>query len=146
MVSEIVSSIEGLLLEVVNLQKNYVERICAECEAPCCSRVSYLFSEKDILFLKLSGRERRWKREILEKKGCWFLSDHGCILDPECRPFICHHYICSDLETEMKRHDPGLIAFLGAKFKVIDEMRSQLWAEYLEEQINLPIKSAGEPV
>ena len=141
MVSEIVSSMEKLLLEVVDFQKSYVERICAECEAPCCSRVSYLFNEKDILFLKLSGRERRWKREILKKKGCWFFGDHGCILDPECRPFICHHYICSDLETEMKRHDSGLLALLGRKFKVIHEMRSQLWAEYLEEQMNLPLKS-----
>jgi hypothetical protein len=140
MVSELVSSIKGLLLEVVDLQKSYVKRICAECEAPCCSRVSYLFSEKDILFLKLSGRERRWKREILKKKGCWFLSDFGCILDPECRPFICHHYICSDLEKEMKRHDPGLITILESKFRVIDEMRSQLWAEYLDEKMSAPIK------
>ena len=138
MVSEIVSSMERLLLEIVDFQKSYVELICAECEAPCCSRVSYLFNEKDILFLKLSGRERRWKREILKKKGCWFLGDHGCILDPECRPFICHHYICSDLEMEMNRHDPGLIAVLREKFKIIDEMRSQLWTEYLDEQMNLP--------
>ena len=133
MVSEIVSSIEGLLLEVFDLQKNYVERVCAECETPCCSRVSYLFSEKDILFLKLAGRERRWKREILKKKGCWFLGDHGCILDPECRPFICHHYICSDLEKEIRSHDPGLMTFLSEKFKVIDDMRSQLWEEYLTD-------------
>ena len=139
MVSETVNKIERLLSEIIALQKNYVERICTECKASCCSRVSYLFSEKDILFLKLSGRERRWKREILKKKGCWFLSDHGCILDPECRPFICHHYICSDLETEMERHDPGLLALLAGKFKVIHEMRSQLWAEYLDEQINLPM-------
>ncbi|MBW1798102.1 MAG: hypothetical protein JRJ21_06820 [Deltaproteobacteria bacterium] len=139
MVSETVNKIEHLLSEIIALQKNYVERTCAECEAPCCSRVSYLFSEKDILFLKLSGRERRWKREILKKKGCWFFGDHGCILDPECRPFICHHYLCSDLETEMERHDPGLLALLGGKFKVIHEMRSQLWSEYLEEQINLPV-------
>jgi hypothetical protein len=138
MVSEIVSSMERLLSEVAGLQKNYVERICSECEAPCCSRVSYLFSEKDVLFLKLSGRERRWKREILKKEGCWFLGENGCILDPECRPFICHSYICSDLEKAMGRHDPGLIAFLRTKFKVIDEMRSQLWAEYLEEKMNLP--------
>jgi hypothetical protein len=44
------------------------------------------------------------------------------------------------LETEIKKHDPGLIAVLGAKFKVIDEMRSQLWVEYLEKQMNLPSK------
>ena len=140
MVSELVIGIEGLLHEVADLQKIYVERICAACEAPCCSRVSYLFSEKDTLFLKLSGRERRWKREIMKKKGCWFLSDSGCILDPECRPFICHHYICSDLEKEMKRHDPGLIDVLDAKFKRIDEMRSQLWSEYLDEKMDTPVK------
>ena len=141
MVSETVSKIEGLLFEVVDLQKKYVERICAGCEAPCCLRVHYLYNEKDIIFLRLSGRERRWRRAIFKKKGCWFLGEQGCILDPECRPFICHRYICSDLETEMKRHDPGLVAVLHGKFKVIDEMRSQLWAEYLEEQMNLPIKS-----
>ncbi len=92
MVKETVSKIEGLLSEAVDLQKDYVERICGECEAPCCSRVHYLFNEKDILFLKLSGRKRRWKGEIFTKKGCWFLGEHGCILAPECRPFICHTY------------------------------------------------------
>ncbi len=138
MVSETVNKIECLLSEIIALQKNYVERICSRCETPCCSRVHYLFNEKDILFLRLSGREKRWKREILKKKGCWFLGEQGCILDPECRPFICHHYICSDLEMEMKRHDPGLLTLLGGKFKVIDEMRSQLWAEYLEEQMHIP--------
>lgn len=132
MVSETVRKIEGLLLEAVDLQKDYVKRICTGCEAPCCSRVHYLFNEKDILFLRLSGRERRWRREIFMKKGCWFLGEQGCILDPECRPFICNRYICSDLDTEMKRRDPGLVAVLDEKFKVIGEMRSQLWAEYLE--------------
>jgi len=140
MVSETVSSIEGLLLEVADLQKNSVERICSGCEAPCCTRVHYLFNEKDILFLRLSGRQRRWKREIFKKKGCWFLGEQGCTLDAECRPFICHHYICPDLETEIKRRDPGVIAVLRAKFKVINDMRSRLWSEYLEEQITLSIK------
>ncbi|MCJ7686681.1 MAG: hypothetical protein MUO68_20560 [Desulfobacteraceae bacterium] len=135
MVSETVRKIEGLLTEAVDLQRDYVERICVECEAPCCSRVNYLFNEKDILFLKLSGRKLRWRREIFAKKGCWFLGEQGCILDPEWRPFICHTYICDNLRMDMKRYDSGLIALLERKFKIIGEMRSQLWIEYLDEKI-----------
>jgi len=70
MVSETVGKIEGLLSEAVDLQKDYVKRICVQCESPCCSRVHYLFNDKDILFLKLSGRKRRWKkRSSYEEKG-----------------------------------------------------------------------------
>ena len=130
MVSETVREIEGLLSETVNLQKDYVERVCAACATPCCLRVHYLFNEKDIFFLRLSGRELSWRREILTKKGCWFLGEQGCILDPGYRPFICHTYICHDLETEMNRCDPGLMAVLDGKFKIIGRMRSQLRAEY----------------
>jgi len=112
-----------------------VKRICVECESPCCSRVHYLFNEKDILFLKLSGRKSRWRRELFTRKGCWFLGEQGCTLDPEQRPFICHTYICDNLKTAMSRHDSELPGFLAEKFKVIGEMRSQLWAEYLDEKI-----------
>ena len=139
MVSETVIKIEGLLTEAVALQRDYVERICVECEAPCCSRVHYLFNEKDILFLKLSGRKLRWRREIFTEKGCWFLGEQGCILDPGWRPFICHTYICDHLKMDMKRCDSGIIALLEGKFKVIGEMRSQLWAEYLDEKIQAEI-------
>ena len=139
MVSETVRKIEGLLTETVDLQRDYVKRICVECEAPCCSRVHYLFNDKDILFLRLSGRRSRWKREIFTRKGCWFFGEQGCTLDPECRPFICHTYICDNLKMDMNRCDSGLIALLEGKFKVIGEMRSQLWAEYLDEKLQTEI-------
>ena len=129
MVSEKVRKIEGVLSEAVDLQKDYVERICARCEAPCCLRVHYLFNAKDILFLRLSGRKLNWRRDPFTKKGCWFLGEQGCILEPESRPFLCHTYICHDLETEMKRCDPGLVAVLEEKFKAIDQIRSQLRTE-----------------
>jgi len=135
MVSETVRKIEGLLSEAVDLQKDCVKRICVECESPCCSRVHYLFNEKDILFLKLSGRKSRWRRELFTRKGCWFVGEQGCTLDPGSRPFICHTYICDNLKMDMIRCDPGLPALLEAKFKIIGEMRSQLWAEYLDEKI-----------
>lgn len=124
-----VNKVENLVSEVVALQKAYVEQLCPGCEAPCCQKVRYLFSDKDILFLNLSGRKARWRRENLKKKGCWFLGPAGCILEPIFRPFICHRYICIDLETEMNRHDPGLITVLREKFRVIDMLRSQMWTE-----------------
>ena len=58
---------------------------------------------------------------------------------PKSRPFICHTYICDDLKMEMKNCDPGLITLLEGKFKVIGEMRSQLWADYLGEKIQTEI-------
>lgn len=130
-VLEIVGKIENLLKETVDMQKDCVKRVCAACKIPCCLRVHYLFNDKDILFLRLLGRELSWKRELLTKKGCWFLGEQGCILDPGSRPFICHTYICHDLEMELNRCDPGLMAALDEKFKIIGRMRSQLREEYL---------------
>ena len=133
MVSETVNKIEGLLSEVVELQRGYVERVCSRCKAPCCTRVHYLFSEKAILFLRLSGGKQRWRREAMTKKGCWFLGSSGCNLDSKSRPFICHRYICSALEEEIKRGDPLVMDVLEAKFAEIGHLRSQLWSEYLDE-------------
>lgn len=132
MVSETVNKIEGLLSEVVELQRGYVERVCSRCQAPCCRRVHYLFTEKDILFLRLSGRKRKWRREAMTKKGCWFLGPAGCNLDPQSRPFICHRHICSDLKAEIIKHDSGLMSALEAKFREIGMLQSQMWAEYLD--------------
>jgi len=124
-----VNKVENLVSEVVALQKAYVEQLCPGCGLPCCKKVHYLFSEEDILFLYLSGRKRRRRREKPKKKGCCFLDPAGCILEPISRPFICHRYICIDLETEMNRRDPGLITVLREKLRVIDMLRSQMWTE-----------------
>ncbi len=133
MIPETVDKIENLISEVTALQSEYVVRLCFKCKAPCCTRVHYLFSEKDILFLRLSGRKQRWRREAMTKKGCWFLGSSGCNLDSKSRPFICHRYICSDLEEEIKRGDPSVMDVLEAKFTEIGHLRSQLWSEYLDE-------------
>ena len=126
---ETVAGIEELLSRAVALQKEYVERVCTKCETPCCLRVHYLYNDKDVLFLKLSGRKRSWRREGFTKKGCWFLSERGCTLPHESRPFICHTYLCEDLKTEMKQCDPKILPALKKMFKGIDELRSQLWVE-----------------
>jgi len=78
----------------------------------------------------LSERRLVWKRDLLTNEGCWFLGEKGCILDPVSRPFICHTYICQDLETEMKRRDPELVADLSERFAIIGRMRTQLRAEF----------------
>ncbi|MCP4666830.1 MAG: hypothetical protein GY849_10730 [Deltaproteobacteria bacterium] len=120
-----------MLGEIAALQEAYTKALCPTCEAPCCKRVRYLFCEKDILFLRLSGRKARWKREAFQKKGCWFLGPAGCFLDSHSRPFICHRYLCPDLKKAMNKNDPALLACLEEKFKAIAEMRGQMWAEYL---------------
>jgi len=128
---ETVNKIEALLSEIVKLQREYVKRVCTRCKASCCTRVHYLFTDKDILFLKLSGRRQSWKREAFTKKGCWFPGPAGCMLEPGSRPFICHHYICSDLKAEIEDSDSALMNDLEEKFKEIGILRSQMWAEYL---------------
>jgi hypothetical protein len=130
-VLKVVKKIEDMLCDVVRLQEPYTKALCPACEAPCCTRVSYLFCEKDILFLRLSGRKTRWKREAFQKAGCWFLGPGGCFLDSKSRPFICHRYICPDLEKAMNKDDPGLLISLEEKFRAIKDMRSKMWTEHL---------------
>ncbi|MFC1813756.1 hypothetical protein ACFL03_13810 [Thermodesulfobacteriota bacterium] len=127
-----VRKIESMLSEVIALQKHYVAEICPECSRPCCTKVHYLFCEKDILFFKLSGRKSRWKRETSKVNGCGFLDSTGCVLDPKSRPFECHRYICADLEKKMRNRKSELFTVLKERFKAIDEMRSQMWSEYLD--------------
>ena len=130
----VVKSIERLLSEVVELQKNFVTLICPQCLNPCCKKVNFLFCEKDTLFLKLSGRPT-WRREASKKNGCRFLGSGGCTLDPISRPFTCHRYICPDLEKEITKQQPGLLVALEKKFNTIDNLRSKMWTKYLEKRM-----------
>lgn len=133
MVSETVDRIRSLISQAAKLQRPYVERVCAGCKDPCCARVHYLYTEKDILYLRLSGRRQTWRREGFMKKGCWFLGPTGCTLDLHSRPFICHSYICPDLETAISEIGPEAITQLREMFRVIGMLRGQMWAEYLDE-------------
>ena len=131
-VRKTVQRIERLLSKAATLQKPYVERICPKCDAPCCLRVHYLYTDKDIIYLKLSGRALKWKRESFMKKGCRFLGEQGCTLDLASRPFLCHTYLCTDLKEAMGEQDPGITAVLETMFKRLGDLRSQLWSEYLD--------------
>lgn len=130
-----VEKLEVLILEVAALQKDCVAAVCVHCKSPCCERVGYLYGEKDILFLKLSGRKEIWRKNGIRKKGCWLLGPFGCTLGPGSRPFICHHYICHDLEMEMRSSTSGLLSLLREKFETIAMLRSRMWAEYLDEKL-----------
>ena len=124
---EVVTRIERLLSQVAGLQGDCVARVCPVCTEPCCTRVHYVFSDKDLLFLRLSGRKQVWRGEAIQAKGCWFLGAGGCILEPEARPLLCHSYICPDLEREMIKQDADLMTALREKLTVIGEMRSLMW-------------------
>ena len=122
----IINAIEELIAEVTELQKPSVQRSCPVCIAPCCQRVHYVYNAKDILFLRLSGRKRTWRKDVLTTTGCWFLGSKGCILEPVSRPMLCHCYRCVELEAEMNRRDPDLLPALKAKFKQINVLRNQM--------------------
>lgn len=133
MVSEIVGRIGSLIHEAARIQRPHVERVCPSCKDPCCARVHYLYTEKDILYLKLSGSKQVWRREGFMKKGCWFLGPAGCSLNIQSRPLICHSYICPALEAAIREGGPTVVEQLRETYKAIGMLRGQMWAEYLDE-------------
>jgi len=133
MVSETVDRIGSLISQAAGLQRPHVDMVCPACKEPCCTRVHYLYTEKDILYLRLSGFKQTWRGKGAMKKGCWFLGSEGCSLDLHSRPFICHTYICPDLEAAIRESAPGLMDELRETFRIVGMLRSRMWAEYLDE-------------
>ena len=132
MVSTIIKRIESLLKEIIQVQSYYVSKICPRCLDPCCGRVGYLYSDKDIIFLRLSGRKTLRKIQGHGKKGCCFLGQGGCLLDALSRPFICHQYMCSELKAAINEDNPEILNELEYRFNIINEKRSRMWTEYLD--------------
>jgi len=122
---------DGLLSEVISLQRDYVVAICSACKEPCCKKVEYLYDERDRIFLKVFlGEDLPRKRQ--GPKGCPFLLPGGCRLRPKARPFTCHRYLCPELERAMTQKEPGLPERLRRKFGILEGLRGQLWREYLD--------------
>ena len=125
------AQLDHLLSEVISLQQDHVAKICPQCDDPCCNRVQYLFDEKDHIFAKVSRQQGVPRRRHQKSRGCPFLTPTGCLLTPKRRPFTCHRYLCSRLKEEMTRHDPGLVDVLTEQFRLLDDLRTRLWKEYL---------------
>lgn len=138
MIADTVERIGALIDEAARIQQPHAARVCPQCKAPCCARVHYLYTEKDVLYLKLSGRRPVWRREGFMKGGCWFLGPAGCTLELGSRPLICHTYVCRDLESAIRESGTGLMVELEEMFKTIGTLRSHLWAEYLDDVRSRP--------
>lgn len=130
-VVQVARKIEGLLSELILLQRDHVAAVCPACESPCCERVEHLFDEKDMIYAKVFLGQDVPRRKKKGSGGCAFLSANGCRLEPEVRPFACHRYLCSELEAEMTRKEPALPQILNKKFRAVEALRGQLWREYL---------------
>ena len=130
-VFRVAREIEGLLSELILLQRDHVAVVCAACESPCCERVEHLFDEKDVIYARVFLGQEVPRRRQNRGAGCAFLSANGCRLAPEVRPFACHRYLCSALEAEMMQKEPGLPQVLNKKFRAVEALRGQLWREYL---------------
>ena len=127
---QVAREIDRLLCEVILLQRDYVAQICSACEEPCCKRVQYLYGEKDIIFAKVLCGNSVPRRKY-RGTGCQFLSPTGCLLTPQARPFFCHRYLCSKLQDKMDRQDPKLLPMMNMKIRALEDLRVQLWKEYL---------------
>ena len=130
-VVQVARKIEGLLSELILLQRDHVAAVCSACDSPCCERVEHLFDEKDMIYAKVFLGQDVPRRKKKSSRGCAFLSANGCRLEPEVRPFACHRYLCSELEAEMTRKEPALPQILTKKFRAVEALRGQLWREYL---------------
>jgi hypothetical protein len=128
---QVARKIEGLLSELISLQRDHVAAVCSACESPCCERVEHLFDEKDMIYAKVFLGQDVPRRKQKRSKGCAFLSANGCRLAPEVRPFACHRYLCSELKAEMTRREPALPQILNKKFRAVEALRGKLWREYL---------------
>ncbi|MGD8982473.1 MAG: hypothetical protein PVH99_13940 [Desulfobacteraceae bacterium] len=128
---QVARKIEGLLSELILLQRDHVAVVCSACDNPCCGRVEHLFDEKDMIYAKVFLGQEVPRRKRKRSGGCAFLSANGCRLAPQARPFTCHRYICSELEAGMTRKEPGLPQILDKKFRAVEALRGQLWREYL---------------
>jgi len=126
------AQVDHLLSEVISLQRDHVAKVCSRCEEPCCNRVQHLFDEKDTIFAKVSRQEGVPRRRHQKSRGCPFLTPTGCLLTPKTRPFTCHRYLCSRLKEEMMKHDPGLVNMLTEQFRLLEDLRTRLWKEYLD--------------
>jgi hypothetical protein len=127
----IARKIEGLLSELILLQRDHAALVCSACDSPCCGKVEYLFDEKDMIYAKVFLGQDVPRRKRKRSGGCAFLSANGCRLAPKVRPFACHRYLCSELEAEMTRKEPGLPQILNKKFRAVEALRGELWKEYL---------------
>jgi hypothetical protein len=130
-VVQVARKIEGLLSELISLQRDHVAVVCSACHRPCCERVEHLFDEKDMIYARVFLGQDVPRRKQRRNGGCAFLSAKGCRLTPEARPFACHRYLCSKLEAGMARKEPGLPEILNKKFRALEALRGQLWKEYL---------------
>ncbi len=128
---QVAKKIEDLLSELILLQRDHVAVVCSACDSPCCGRVEHLFDEKDMIYAKGFLGQDVPRRKQKRNGGCAFLSADGCRLAPEVRPFACHRYLCSELEAEMTRKEPGLTQILNKKFRAVEALRGELWKEYL---------------
>ena len=128
---QVAKKIEGLLTELIAIQRDHVGLVCSACESPCCERVDHLFDEKDVIYARVFLGQDVPRRKQKRNGGCSFLTTKGCRLDPEVRPFACHRYLCPQLEAEMMRKEPSLPQILNEKIRAVEALRGQLWKEYL---------------
>jgi len=135
--NEVAEKIDDLLSEVISLQQDHVASICSSCESPCCKKVEHLYDERDRIFLKVFLGQDLPRRNRKVKGGCPFLLPGGCLLRPKVRPFTCHRYLCLELEREMTRKERGLPQRLRGKFRILEDLRGQLWREYLNTRLQV---------
>jgi hypothetical protein len=123
--------IEGILTEVIAIQRPYVVKICPSCPDPCCGKVQHLFDERDLIFARVLCRPEMTRRRSRKQKGCAFLLADGCGLQPLSRPFICHRYLCPALKEAISCQAPVLLDDLIQKLSALEGLRSKLFECYL---------------
>lgn len=110
----------------------HIDRLCAltcpHCRDICCRRATIWYDFKDLVYLYFSG-DGLPERQIIKVGGeegnasaCLHLTDRGCRLPRNERPFVCTWYLCPD----QKLADPAAFNFISEQLGEVKTLRNEM--------------------
>ena len=124
--------------EISNLSDS-VEQVCLKtcvaCNDICCRKATIWYDLKDLLSLYYAGK--RLPRSQMEKQMsrhgmiCCHLSESGCALPRDCRPFVCTWYFCAGQNRYLEQYDPELKHRIAGCLADIKRFRNSIEKEFI---------------
>ncbi|MCP4714991.1 MAG: hypothetical protein GY868_07730 [Deltaproteobacteria bacterium] len=110
------------LLDVITAE------VCPECNSSCCMcmPVEGWFTDGDYyLYRMLFDAPFELRVNHAWERGCAFLSERGCVLDPQLRPFPCVKVNCKAVTSALEKSN-ALDAF-NRFYEEISALQEEIW-------------------
>ncbi|MEF8943103.1 MAG: hypothetical protein V5B78_09970 [Desulfohalobiaceae bacterium] len=99
-------SMEALLEFSIPVMEELCEKTCPACPDPCCARAQARFHVAELLFLHLAEQPVPLAQTgPVDRAGCRYLGNQGCLLPHLSRPWICRWYLCPE-QKRLVQHFP----------------------------------------